>query len=181
MATPALPVPSAVRRARRERSLARAVLAVQRARDVLSKHHGGGGMPPREYQDGPLRRLPYWKCRCGEDANFAPRAYCRTCGDLAPFRVLNKHGATPVGKDAGKRSLSTARRGRAFEGPSASPGSRGRAGSKKGRKDPQAREPSRASARGRSARARSSSRSHRRGGAKADGGTEPRGGAQTQP
>ncbi len=81
------------RRARRQRQLARAFLALDRARRVLSAHHGGGGCSPDldpidcASCDIPVG-MPYgkgagftnWDCHiCGKPDNHGSRTRCREC------------------------------------------------------------------------------------------------------
>ena len=80
------------RRARRQRQAARGILAVERARDALARHHGGGMATRdgnrngnRDVLRGP--KSPSWGCNCGELGNWASRVRCRGCGVDAPARI----------------------------------------------------------------------------------------------
>ncbi len=87
------------RRARRQRQLARGVLAVDKARRVLLAHHGGGGMQPQ------YGSLPPWDCKvCGTENNWGFKRRCRACTAYPPqeHRHLQQEQYTKGGFSGGK-------------------------------------------------------------------------------
>ncbi len=90
---PAAKQPSAItseaswhRRARRLRQQSRAILAVERARRTLGRHHGGGiGQNAAPDMAPKGKSLPSWDCAiCGISDNWGTKARCRVCDAYPP-------------------------------------------------------------------------------------------------
>ena len=81
------PFSSRRKRGQRERQNARAILALERARGVLARHHGGGSMAPVAAGGRHGRPKPgMWMCRCGGQVPLGTRA-CPFCARVPPVRV----------------------------------------------------------------------------------------------
>ena len=73
--------------------------------DKFAMGHGKRGCNDGHQKD----RMPHWGCRCGFATNWASRAKCYKCGDLAPIKVRDKIAAdakvkTAEAKTASRRS-----------------------------------------------------------------------------
>ena len=74
------------KRGQRERQNARAILALASARNVLSRHHGGGSMAPSVGGRKARPKPGMWMCRCGGQTPLGTRV-CPFCARTPPLRV----------------------------------------------------------------------------------------------